>query len=230
MAVAFVTHAAVTPATGSSFTRTITVSGTNPVLGISIGISSTGGTAVVSSVTWSLGGSLSEIKNLRAVTTTTFGSIWALAAPAAGAGTLTITLSASVPYQADAWVFSGADQTTPCPTGDAVTSGTDDAVLTPTNLTANDATTGLGTNTVLGNAVSVAPNQRYLDLTTAVNLMTGDATGTTSLTFSNEDAPTFFAFVAVRIAAAGAGIGATEYMAATQGLTRTGGMIGRVYR
>lgn len=210
MSAAFVTHVAATPGTNSSFTINITVSGTNPVLGVSIGLASA--TATVSSVTWSLGGSLIEIKNLRFSVGNQLGyvSVWALAAPTAGAGTLTITLSTSVPFQADAWIFSGADQITPCPVGDAATAqGDDQASLTPapTNLVANDASTGIGALVISGSPTSVTPNQRYLDTTTAVNIETGDATGTTNVTY-NFATSNVVGAITVRIAAADGGGGA----------------------
>jgi hypothetical protein len=205
-AVAFVTDVATAPATNTFTQIAITVSGSQPVLGVSIGLNQTAG-QTVSSITWSRGGSLSACKTFDdALNPTTFGTIWTLAAPAAGAGTLTITYSASVDYQADAWVFSGADQTTPCTTGDAVTSqepaGTS-VTLTPANLTASDASTGLATLTLLGNMNGVSPNQRYLDNTTNVNLETGDATGTTGITFSYNSGSILIA-IAVRLKAAGA--------------------------
>lgn len=206
MAVLESSTASVTPATGSSFTIPITVPATNPALVVHVALSDT--TATVSSVAWSLGGSATQIKNQRF--NSSFVSLWALAAPAAGAGTITVTLSASVPYQSFATTFTGADQTTPCPVTDAVSSsgsgvGLTTATATPLNLTANDASSGGGANTVVGNPTSVTPNQRYLSSSTAVNLEGGDATGTTGVTFNWDAGGGDKAWAALRIVAAGGG-------------------------
>lgn len=203
MAVAFLTN---TSALGSAQNPTfnITVSGTNPVLIIDVGLDST--TETVSSVSWSLGsGTALEIKNVR--NSTAFSSVWAIPAPGAGAGTVTVNKSAaSINHQIDVQVWTGADQTTPCPTGDAVTSIVHQAAttLTPTNLTANDGTAGNGINTVGDTPTSVTPNQRYLNSTTSVNQETGDATGTTGVTLNYALDIGNLALVAVRIAASAA--------------------------
>lgn len=203
MAVLESSTASVTPATGSSFTISITVPATSPALVVHVALSST--TATVSSVAWSLGGSASQITSTR--NSDAFISIWCLPAPASGTGTITVTLSASVPFQSFATTFTGADQTTPCPLADAVT-GVSNVIgshtLTPTNLTANDATSAAGSNTVAGNPLSVTPNQRYVNSTTAVNLLGGDATGTTGVTLNWDSGGGFGAFAAVRIVAAAA--------------------------
>jgi hypothetical protein len=163
-------------------TISITVSGTNPVLMAGIGLDSA--TATVSSVSWSLGsGTPLEVKNARSGTA--FGSLWAIPAPVAGAGTLTINKSAAaINHQIDALVYSDAHQATPCPAADAVSSVAASAseTLTPANLTANDATCGMGVNTVGDNPTGVNPNNRYTNSTTSVNLQTGDNTGTTGVT------------------------------------------------
>lgn len=204
MAVLESSTASVTPATGSSFTITITVPATTPVLIVHVALSST--TATVSSVAWSLGGSATQITSTR--NSDAFISIWALPAPASGSGTITVTLSASVPFQSFATTFTGADQTTPCPVADAVT-GVSNVIgshtVTPTNLTANDATSAAGANTVAGNPLSVTPNQRYVNSTTAVNELGGDATGTTGVTLNWDSGGGFGAFAAVRIVAAAGG-------------------------
>src|SRR6187549_1089896 len=122
MAVAYVSDTDKTPTTGSSFTYTsFAVSGTNPVILVCIALDST--TATVSSVACSAGltsGTPVEVKTQRSTggNTATWVSIWAIPAPS-GTGTITVTLSASVPWQSNAILLSGADQTTPCPGADA---------------------------------------------------------------------------------------------------------------
>jgi hypothetical protein len=107
--------------------------------------------------------------------------------------------------------FSGTDQTTPCPVGDAVFNNTlttaTSALLTPTNLTANDASVGGVVNDTAGNPLSYTPNNIYVNTGTAVNLAMGYATGTTGVT-ANMTGPVVWACVAIRIAAAAGGGGA----------------------
>jgi len=202
MAVAYSgTHLAATPATNSTFTSgSMTVSGSNPVIIISVGLDST--TATVSSVSWSLGsGTAVEVKNQR--NNTSFASVWAIPAPAAGSGTYTVNLSASVPYQIDAALFTGAHQITPCPLSDAVSTtasgGTGAALsLTPTNVSANDASFGAASNTISGDVNSFAPNQIFLDDTTTVNFMDGYRIGVGSVT-ANFNVNGNRSFVAVRV-------------------------------
>jgi hypothetical protein len=203
MAATLVTHVPATPGTGTSFTVTITVSGANPALGI--GISLNTASLVVSSVVSDVDGALSEIKNKTQASPSVFTSVWGKAAPTAGVHVLTVTPSGSVAFQADAFVYQGAHQTTPFPSADAVT-GEDQsltALLTPGNLVAGDASWGCwGSNA--GNPTSVTPHQCYLGDTTAINLESGDATNTTGVTF-NGDAGWDGSGVAVRIAQAGGG-------------------------
>jgi hypothetical protein len=201
MAVAEVTSANATSATQSSFTISITVSGTNPVLIVKTVLNSA--TATVSSVTWSLGsGTTTEVKALRG-SNGVLSSIWVVPAPSAGAGTITVNLSASVPSGGTATVFSGTDQVSPCPTADAVTSTSIGAstVLTPGNLSANDASDCLGANITSGNWSSATPNQRVINNTNDPGYIGGDATGTTGVTLNNDGGMTAgsIAMVAIRI-------------------------------
>jgi len=163
-------------------TLNITVSGTNPVLVQCVGLDST--TATVTGLSWSLGsGTTVDVRSVRSGTA--FCDVWAIPAPSAGAGTVTINKSAaSINHQLDVILYTGADQTTPCPSGDAVTSTTTASTqtLTPTNLGASDGSAGNGINTVSNNPNGVTPNQRYLNATTSINMQTGDATGTTGVT------------------------------------------------
>lgn len=208
MAVAFGSSVNVTPATGSSATSpSLTTPATNPVVIVAVALASA--TATVSSMSTTFGGTPAEIKNQRgSVATDSFVSIWAIPSPTANtAGTVTVNLSASVPYQMDFLGYSGADQTTPCASGDAVAK--DEAVasdtLTPLNLTANDATVGANGNTQLQDCAAPTPNNRYLGNSTAINLAVGDNTGITGVTLGTANPGGFDAvYVAVRIKAASA--------------------------
>ena len=178
---AFDAVANVAPGTGGSFTISITVPAGNPVLMVGIGLSST--TETVSSVSWSLGGGTPvEIKTVRL--NASFASVWAIPNPGIGAGIITVTLSSSVPFQGAAETFTAADQTTPCPISDAISaSGTDvtQLIVTPTNLSANDASFAVGVNTVADDPSGVSQNDRFKNATTAVNLQVGDSVGTAAL-------------------------------------------------
>lgn len=196
-AVAFITDVSGL-GSAQSPTFNITVSGTNPVLLIDVGMDST--TATVSSVSWSLGsGTPVEVKNSRSGTA--FASVWAIPAPGAGAGTVTVNKSAAaINHQIDVSCFSGADQTTPCPTADAVADTLDGGSLTPAHLAAGDATNGCAVNTIAGNPAGVSPNSRYVNTTTSINIEAGDATGATGLTYTTNGGGASIAKVAVRIA------------------------------
>lgn len=206
MAVAFDAVANVSPATGSSFNISITAPSTNPVIVVGIGLEST--TATVSSVSWSLG-SGTTVEVLTARKSDAFASVWAIPAPTAGAGTISVTLSASVAYQAGAETFTGAHQTTPCPGADAVASTPTGApanvTITPANLAANDASFGIGVNTVANNPTGVTANDRFKNSTTNVNIQVGDSSGTGALTATYSDSSDNRACVGVRIAEAAAG-------------------------
>lgn len=202
---------------GASTTLGITVSGTNPVLIAHVCTDSPTNTIQYpTSVTWSLGGTLTKIKEQRntADGINALGATFALAAPTAGAGTLTFNFDISDDQRncdVIGQVFSGADQTTPCPLGDAVAHGSASTsfTLTPTSLASGDATTGCAASTV-GVPSSASPNQRLLD-NTGVGALVGDATDTTGVTFSGDaDWGNNHGAVAVRIVAA-AGGGASDF-------------------
>lgn len=134
--------------------------------------------------------------------------MWAIPAPTTGSGTYSVSISGSgASYQISADLFTGADQTTPCPTADA-TASSNNAVtsitLTPSNLTSSDGNAGIGANTTSGDVSSFSPNQTFLNDTTGVNAEAGYSLGTGSIT-ANWTGVTgaVQAMVAVRIAAAG---------------------------
>ena len=180
MAAAFDAIANAAAATGSSFTMTITVPATNPVLLVGITLLSL--TATVSSVSLDLGGTATEIKTARGVAS--YVSAWAIPAPPAGAGTVSVTLSASVPYQAVCATYTSALQTTPCPTADAVngtTSAASTLTITPLRMSSRDVSFGIAANTVASTPTGITTNDRYKDATTTVMIQAGDSTGTTAL-------------------------------------------------
>lgn len=207
MAVAFdSTIPAVTHANASSITSgNWTISGPNPAMVVEIVFNST--TITVSSVTWSLGaGTPVQIAIVRGGSGfATTSAIWAVPAPTTGTGTLQVTLSSGVDFVFNADNFTGADQTTPCPSGDAQTDTTTAAslTLTPTNLTANDATAGCGASTA--NVTSASPHQTMLTNAPAVGEVAGYATGTTGLTTVISGTGNDRSRAAVRIVAVSAG-------------------------
>ena len=186
MPVAFGGTKSLSPATGTGGTSSAwAISGAN--LGITVHVGLKDPTATVTGVSWSLGsGTAVEVAAARN-SDDGYQAEWVIPAPTTGSGTYTVTLSASVPYQITADYFTGCDQTTPCPAGDAVTAASatepTPSTLTPLNLTANDASSGGGAN-VSQDPVSVTPNQTYQDVTTVVNAQTGYALGTTGVTFT----------------------------------------------
>lgn len=172
------------PGTGGT-SASWTLSGAN--LGIFLSIATFDGTntQTVSVVSWSLGsGTPIQVGE----TSRGGGShifLWVIPAPTAGAGTYTVTLSQSQQYQITATYFTGCHQTTPAPVGDIVTVNVDGspATLTPTNLTANDASYG-GGGSDSNDPSGVTPNETYSNNTTAINLQAGYATGVTGVTFA----------------------------------------------
>src|SRR6266404_3143747 len=121
-----VTASTNTPGGGTPLTRTITVSGANPVLIVHVSSNSpAAGFQVPTAVTWSLGGSLTKLAEKRNTIDgqNAYSSTWVLAAPTAGAGTVSVTFdnsNAARDCTITAQVFSGADQVTPCPVGDVI--------------------------------------------------------------------------------------------------------------
>lgn len=204
MQAAYSTHVNRTPnaSAGTGGAINITVAGTDPVLMVGVALKSA--TETVSALSWSLGGGTPVLVKA-ARTGTAYSAIWKIPAPAAGAGTLTVTLSGSVVWQADVALFVGADQTDPSPAADGVSSTVNTqttVTLTPTNLRSNDASFGIGGSDQF-DPTGVTPNQIYLNATTAINLQTGYATGTTGVGFTYSDpGSNNYARVAVRIVAA----------------------------
>lgn len=179
MAVAFGTVKSATPATGSTFTSSSwTISGSNLVIVISIGLQTSN--ATVTGVSWSLGsGTAAQIKHTQTANGTAIDcahDVWAIPAPVAGSGTFTVNLSASVPYQITADYFTGADQTTPCPVADAMTiqidsySGSGAFTFNPTNVGANDGVYASMSHTAAGDSNGwTTGTSDFEDKTTAVN-------------------------------------------------------------
>lgn len=176
---------AITPATSTGTTSASwTISGSDLAIVVYIGAYLSGVT--VSSVTWSLGSGTPYQVGTLIENTTDHVFIWAIPAPTAGSGTLTVTLSGSCPWQISASYFTGADQTTPGVIASVATSNSTAAsvALTATGLTANDADVGAATNSLVGDITGITPNQTFLNQSTTINLGCGYALGNTAVTFA----------------------------------------------
>lgn len=224
MAVARTSSVTVAEATGSSQTSpSITAPSSNPVLLVAIHLVS----GTVSSVTSTSGlGSVNGTKIKESTNGTAFESVWAIVAPTAGgSGTVTANYSGSVSGAMCVAAYSGADQTTPCPTGDAVNINdvtTASRTVTPANLTANDATFAGSCLTVNGDLTSLTPNQLQLDIGSVHDSGAGDNTGTTGVTINSQGANLeTVASVGVRIAAASGGSTASGALSSAGSGTET---------
>lgn len=194
--------------TGTTANLSLTVTGSNPVIFATVDLLHA--TAVSTTPSWSLGsGTPVMVKSVRGGSgNATYCSVWAIPAPATGAGTLTLNWDTSINWAISADSFTGADQTTPSPTGDAQSDTTADSShnLTPTNLTANDATYG-GCAESADNVTGVSGTGGSTTLTDnagSVGIGTGYALGTAAITFTTSAASNSKGRVAVRIVAAAA--------------------------
>ena len=199
-AVAFGSSSNIAGATGSSATSASwAISGSDLVIVVYVSIYSL--TATIDSVTWSLGSGTSvSVKEVISGTSRT--AIWAIPAPTSGTGTYTVTLSASVPHQIGANYFTGADQTTPCPAGDAASaSGITPNPLTvsPTNLTANDARVGVGAQSNTGDDPRISLTETKYDNGTTVNMSAGYSLGTGTVSCTWGSAATTDTLVGARV-------------------------------
>jgi hypothetical protein len=186
MAATHSSTALATPATGTAPTISITVSGTNPALIVFVGLDSF--TAASNSCSWSLGGGTPVlIASIRSANGA-YAAVWKVPAPTAGAGTITLGNSASVPYVAAVQLWTGADQTDPSPNANAVTStaATTPLTLTPTSLVSGDASAGMGANIIAGNWSAATTNQRAIDNSADPGYLVGDSANTTGVTFTND--------------------------------------------
>lgn len=189
--------------TGTSLaTASITISGSNPVLAVGITFEKTAAQAI-SSVTFGGTGTVASVATVTSSDCVAAG--YCVIAPGSS-GVVTVNMSASAAIQMSASLFTGADQTDPCPTGDAQTSTSAATPLTqtPTNLAAGDATYGCQGHTIASDCTGVTPNEIYRDSTTNVNFQTGYATDTTGTTYTRDSASGNAASVAFRIKQAGA--------------------------
>lgn len=184
------THQEATPVSSGTTisTPSITVSGANPVLLIGFQYSASADRSV--NVTFGGTGTVAlaiHVDGPGTGDTIPRGYIYCVKAPS-GSGVVSAT-SPSDPYNAaqlTVALFNGAHQTDPCPTGDAQssTSNATSITVTPTNLTAEDASFGCDGHTVAGDCNGVTPNQIYLDSTTAINAQTGYRNGTGGIGFA----------------------------------------------
>jgi hypothetical protein len=202
-AVAFGNSISPASTTANSLTSgNFTIAGSN--LAIIVGITFyTAGTSV-SSVSWSLGSGTAVKIADTAIATGGTSQIWAIPAPTAGTGTISVALTSSIglAWRFCAAYFTGADQTTPATDPVINTVSQANFTLTPANLTANDASFGEGNNNN-GNMTSAGANQLLVDnSTTTVSTATSYSTGTASITFVAADSGGGKAMSACRIAAA----------------------------
>jgi len=200
----------------SSFTISITVSGSNTVLVLHL--EPAYGTNNATAVSWSLGSGTAVN-----VATASYGNnyanvnTWCIPAPTAGSGTVSVTTATGVSavwYDLELW--TGASQTAPCPTGDAqtwISDGSSSTItLTPTHLATGDATVG-NSGTCVDDSNAMTPNSivHYrggCDLDTGYNTNTSGITASfTSSTVNANGA------VAIRIVAASSSTACTNLIA-----------------
>lgn len=189
-------------ATTSTANAGLTVSGTNPAILVPVVILDATGT--VSSITWSLGsGTPYLVVSARGGSgNSTYSAIWVVPAPTGGAGTITINMSGSIVWAGAADLWTGCDQTTPCPTaaGDTASDITSTQVvtLTPTNLTASDGCFLCGANSS-ANITSVTPNQTLVNNAGSIDIGSGYNTGGSGTTITMSSSADAFSRVAARI-------------------------------
>lgn len=179
MSVAHISNRFVTPATGASVTSgDWAIAGTDLAIVLYIAVNATAA-ATVTSVSWSLGsGTPYEVGVIKQGNCNVY--IWAIPAPTAGTGTYTVNFSESAPFQVAADVFSGTDQTTPCPIADedefsvVNDDGATQYTITPTNVGANDAMAACIGHIIIGDTnLWATGTDTYQSNSTAINLLTG---------------------------------------------------------
>jgi hypothetical protein len=213
MAVAFSTVRNAVPSTTANLalSTSFTCTGVDTALLFDISLHST--TVSVTSVTWSAGGTPTRVKR-QASSSGAVAEIWGVI-PTNGSGSATAHFSASVLCAGSLCLFVNADQTTPFPTADAVSSTSTAAsvTLTPANLGANDASNGIAVNVINGNWNTLTTNQRTVDNASDPGHILGDSAGTTAIVITSDSGITtgHAALAAVRIKATAAAAGAVGY-------------------
>lgn len=177
-----------------------TISGTKPVIVVSISYQDA--TITVSSVSWSLGGTGAQAILVRGGSgTNDVSAIWCIPAPTVGTGTVTVTLSGAPAgnYTWGADNFTVANQTTPCPAGNAVSnvSASSSYTMTPSGLTSGDAAFAVGVDA--SDCVTITPNQTLNNCAATIAVGGGYNTGTGSVTVTFSQANNTKSAVAVRI-------------------------------
>lgn len=224
MAVSYTSIVSQTPATASSFTYTsYVVSGTNPVILVLINVNHTADVIPANAVTVSAGLTGTPVEIVTGRSNASLLSIWAIVAPS-GTGTITVTLSESRAYQSSAILVNNADQTTPCPLGDAIFTPGDGILTTlvaaPTNLTANNLVVSLG-GSGSPNITGLDHTSIFLDVTTLPYTRIGYHAGTGSVSMTYSFAVTSMSLAAVRIVEASAGGSAALTGTASGSITET---------
>lgn len=188
--------------TAGNTTASMTISGTHPV--IVVGAIFQDAAITISSATWSLGSSSNSQIILARGGSNVTTAIACIVAPTTGSGTVTLTLSGAPAgnYTFNVDWFTGADQTTPCAGGDAVSvvTGSNPHTLTPANMTSNDAEWGV-TGDTSDCITSVTPNQTLSDCAPTVASAGGYRLGTGSIVNNFSQANNNKSSTAIRIKA-----------------------------
>jgi hypothetical protein len=229
-AVSFVAEAHKGGSGSSATTTSFTVSGTNPVIVISSNIDGLNNSTT--QLTWTGAGTPVLIKSISNASIGT-AAVWCIAAPAAGTYTAHATYSASTNFQLSASVFSGADQSNPCPSADAVASTTSvsgtSMTLTASNLVTGDVdygNAGLWTSGDMN--LGMLNNSVYIDTSHNSDVEIGYSTSTASVTAQwLSGAGSNKAFVAIHIqqpqGSSSSGLLMDQVVAGTERTTLTNG-------
>ncbi len=206
--VAYVTFANAVENTNTVATTSITVSGSNPVLVIGTSLAITGGAGSTTNVTFSLGGTPLLIASKTDSGPYGYADVWCIAAPPAGTGIVTANFASTggTDNYLVAAVFSGADQSNPCPSANAVTftsgSSNTSSTLTAGGLVSGDASFGMVGLYNSGDVTSpyMKNNLIYQNVGAVSDMESGYSTSTASIKASwNTGAGSYKDFIDVRI-------------------------------
>lgn len=216
-AVAYGTTVNVTPGTGTNTgaSPSITSSASNPVVVVSVVIyDNLGGTTITGLTITGFGGTATMISRDTLVgTADQVNEIWCIVAPTANtAGTVQANFSASVPFAMAVTTYSGADQTTPCPSGAgnvvADHTNTDPRTLDPANAASGEVTHGSASNILSQDLDTITPNSVYA-VNATNDMAVGYAVDGTGVTFGVTSTEAYSTNTIRIVAAAGGGGGAT---------------------
>lgn len=159
----------------------------NPVVVVLVAIQDVSASDTMSSLATSAGLSGTGSVVVSARGGDSYVTLGVIPAPS-GNGTVTATITTSRPYQAQLLCFSGADQTTPCPTGAGNTNtatGAGNFSISAANVGADDAMFGCGCNATDGDDPSWdSGTESYYDNFTSVNMAGGYRLGNGAATMN----------------------------------------------